>query len=1215
MADKILGIDLGTNSIGWAICKNLGEQYVLQDAGSLIFQEGVGREKGIEIPAVKKRTEARASRRHYFRRRLLKIELLKVLIENDMCPKISDEELKLWRFKKVYPTDPAFLEWQRTNGDDNPYFARHEALTRTLDLSDPKERYLLGRALYHLAQRRGFLSNRKDIPEGADGTVKTAISELSKEIDESGSIYLGEYFYRLYLENRKIRTRYTDRLQHTEKEFKAICKKQNLPESLVNALYRAIFYQRPLKSQKGLVGKCIFETNKSRCPLSHPSYEEYRMLAFINNIKIAEAPYTEYRSLYDEERRQIIPLFYRKKDSFDFEDIAKKIAGKGNYSFRDDKTHTAFKFNFRMSTSVSGCPLTAGLRSLFGEDWEDTICSTYLRAENKSRQSIINDVWHALYYFSSDDKLAKWAIDNLQLPPEQATAFTKIKVQQGYASLSLKAINKILPFLREGMRYDEAVFVANLDAVLPADIKADPVQKSDIVDHIATLISQYKDNPLSKSYTKEQLVRRELEDVPAIDLNRLSRIYHPSKLNIYPDAEINDEGFLLLGSPRTSSVRNPMAMRALFQLRHLINRLLLEGRIDRTTRINIEFARGLNDSNMRKAIEQDQREKKKLHDKYSDEIRKLYKESTGADIEPTATDILKYQFWIEQDHHCLYTGEQIAITDFIGPNPKYDIEHTIPRSLGGDDSQANKTLCNSAYNRQIKRATLPALLTNHEVIMARINSLGWLKKVDDLSNMIARIKTTSASTKEIKDNLIQKRHRYKMLRDYWREKIRRFTMTEVPDGFSNRQGVDIGIIGKYAREYLKTLFKSEEHQIFTVKGLTTAEFRKMWGLQPEFEKKERINHTHHMIDAITIACIGRRQYQLWAEYLRRADDHHLYGGEKPKFEKPWPTFTEDVKRLTEEILVVHTTSDSTLKPSRKILRHRCKKQVNAEGNYKYQQGDTARAQLHNDTFYGAINRDGEIIYVLRKKLGDLSEADVAKIVDPVVQKKIQDAIDERGFKHLLDSPIWMNEAKGIEIKKVRVRTPSVSNPLHIKSHRDQSKHTYKQTYHVANDSNYCMAIYEGINDKKKVKRSYLIINNIDAVTKKKAGEALYPLSDNDGMPLKWVLKIGTMVLFYEKSPEELFVATPKELAKRLYKVTGLTTNPVGKGYGSINLRFHQEARPSTDPLAKSKNGSWSQGEEIRPGIIMLHTQFNALVQNQDFTISESGKIEFIHRLC
>lgn len=1216
MTSKTLGIDLGTNSIGWAIVGNFDDRHELIDAGSLIFQEGVAREKGNEKPAVETRTTARATRRHYFRRRLRKIELLKVLIANGLCPFVPNEDLNYWRFKKEYPMNADFLSWQRTNGNANPYFARKEALTRELDLTDINDRYLLGRALYHLSQRRGFLSNRKDQTKESDGAVKKGIDDLSKQMEECGCQFLGEYFYILYQENKKIRTRYTDRLKHLEKEFFAICKKQNLPESLVKDLQRAILYQRPLKSQKGLIGKCIFESNKNRCPVSHPSFEEYRMLAFINNIRLKDSADSDYRPLSKQERNQILPLFFRKyKDAFDFEDIAKKIAGKGNYSFRDDKKETAYKFNYRMSTSVSGCPLTTGLIGIFGDDWVSTICSCYTLADNKSERQIVNDVWHALYSFDSNEKLFQWAVTNLQLNDEQAESFTKIKVPQDYASLSLKAIDKILPFLRDGLRYDEAVFVANLNNVLPGHIKDDEIKKSEITNEIVDLIANFSTNPFRKTITKEQAVRNILEDVPGIELKRLDYIYHPSKLNIYPDAELNSDGKLLLGSPRTSSVRNPMAMRALFKLRHLINRLILEGKIDRTTRINIEFARGLNDANKRKAIERYQRENEKKHKDYSNEIKSLYKDTAGIDIEPTETDILKYQLWKEQDHRCLYTGEQISVTDFIGPNPRYDIEHTIPRSLGGDDSQANKTLCSSVYNRQIKKSTLPALLTDYTVIMERIGSLGWQKKIDDLANEIAKIKSSNASTKEIKDALIQKRHYLKMQLEYWREKVRRFTMTEVPEGFSNRQGVDIGIIGKYAKEYLRTLFHSEERQIFTVKGLTTAEFRKMWGLQSEYEKKERVNHCHHAIDAITIACIGRREYQLWAEYIRNSESFRYNGGAKPVFEKPWPTFTEDVKRITEQLLVVHDSPDNTIKQSKKVLKVRGKKRTDSEGNLLYQQGDTARAKLHKETFYGAINRDGEIKYVVRVPLNSLTEKDIDKIVDPAVKEKVKQALHERGYKHLFESPIWMNEEKGIEIKKVRVFTPSVTKPLHIKRHRDVSRLPHKQMYHVANDSNYCLAIYEGTTDKGKTKRSFLVLNNLEAIERRKSGEDLVPMSDDNGMPLKWVLKVGTMVLFYEKSPKELYDCPQAELARRLYKVIGLSTNPAGNGYGAINLRFHQEARPLNDPSAKKKNGTWKIGEIIRPCIEVLHTQFNALVQGQDFTITETGTIKFLHPSC
>ncbi len=1211
---KTLGIDLGTNSIGWAITEFSDDHTSLIDAGSLIFQEGVAREKNIEKPAVETRTNARSARRHYFRRRLHKIDLIKILSVHDFCPPVPDEQLELWRAKKIYPTDPAFREWQKTNQNDNPYYARYKALTEKLDLTDQSQRYLLGRALYHLGQRRGFLSNRKDQSNESEGNVKQGISKLSAEIADAGCKFLGEYFYKLYQTNSKIRDRYTDRLAHTEREFHAICQKQDLPDDLVKSLYKAIFFQRPLKSQKGLVGKCIFETNKNRCPVSHPYFEEYRMKAFINNIKIKGPSDSDYRPLTSDEKALIIPLFYRvSKDTFDFEDIAKKIAGKGHYSFRDDKQQTAYKFNYRMSTSVSGAPLTAGLIKLFSEDWRSTICSCYTKADGKTEDQIINDIWHVLYSFDSDKRLIQWAIDNLQLTPEDAAAFAKIRVPQGYASLSLKAIKKIIPYLDRGLRYDQAVFVANLDSVIPSEIAANPAEKDIIINDIADLIANYDTFPMRKSLTKEQAVRRILEDIPGIDFRRLDRIYHPSKMDIYPAAELDENGQLRLGSPRTSSIRNPMAMRALFKLRHLINRLLTEGKIDRTTRINIEFARGLNDANMRKAIERYQRDNEKKHNEYAAEIRRLYKESTGLDIEPTDTDILKYQLWVEQNHTCLYTGEHIGITEFISSNPSYDIEHTIPRSLGGDDSQANKTLCSSAYNRKVKRTFLPTQLADHAIIMERIDSLGWNEKINNLSNQIARLKGSSAATKESRDSIIQKRHLLKMQRDYLRDKVKRFTMTEVPEGFTNRQGVDIGIIGKYAREYLKSLFQSEDRQIFTVKGMTTAEFRKMWGLQPYYSTKERINHCHHAIDAITIACIGRRQYQLWAEYLRRADDFRLLGAPKPTFEKPWPTFTEDVKNIVDSLLVVHDSTDNTLKQSRKVLKIRGRKKVGADGNPLYQQGQTVRAMLHKETFYGAIQQRGDIKYVLRTSLDKLSESDIDKIVDPAVRQKIKDAVAERGFKNLLQDPVWMNEEKGIRINKVRIFTPSVTKPLNIKKHRDLSDKPYKQHYHAVNDSNYCLGIYVGNDAKGKQKRSFKLVNNLDAINAARKGELILPLSDANDLPLKWTLKVGTMVLMYENSPEELYNASHEEIAKRLYKIAGLNFNQAGHGYGSINLRYHQEARPSSDSATKFKNGEWKQGESIRPGITVLHTQFNALVQGQDFEISQTGTIKFLRK--
>ena len=254
---RILGLDTGTNSLGWAVVdRDESGQYSLVDKGVVIFQEGVKIEKGVESSKAAERTEHRALRRQYFRRRLRKIEVLKTLVKYDLCPSLTKEDLNLWKLRKIYPKKDEFMVWQRTsdNEDINPYHSRYLCLNESLNLDKQQDRYTLGRAFYHMAQRRGFLSNRLDASEEDEsGAVKSSIASLNKEIEENGCKYLGEYFYKLYKEKGntvRIRTRYTDREQHYKKEFFAICEKQHLPEEMVADLTRALYFQRPLKSQR-----------------------------------------------------------------------------------------------------------------------------------------------------------------------------------------------------------------------------------------------------------------------------------------------------------------------------------------------------------------------------------------------------------------------------------------------------------------------------------------------------------------------------------------------------------------------------------------------------------------------------------------------------------------------------------------------------------------------------------------------------------------------------------------------------------------------------------------------------------------------------------------------------------------------------------------------------------------------------------------------------
>jgi len=486
-------------------------------------------------------------------------------------------------------------------------------------------------------------------------------------------------------------------------------------------------------------------------------------------------------------------------------------------------------------------------------------------------------------------------------------------------------------------------------------------------------------------------------------------------------------------------------------------------------------------------------------------------------------------------------------------------------------------------------------------------------------------------------------------------------MEEVPQGFKNSQKVDIGIITKYSRLYLKTLFK----KVYTVKGSTVADFRKMWGLQDNYSKKERINHVHHCIDAITMACMTKSNYELLAKFYHDWEELYQAGADaKPKVRKPWDSFVQDIKRVEDEILVSHYTPDNLPKKAKKILRKRGKKQKNDKGEFIYQKGDSVRGSLHKDTFYGAIERKainkktGEeekiIKYVVRKSIEGLETSALKNIVDDRVREIVVNARDkEKQLKKEIDQLLkerkkadesqeqiidkQVNEIKErmtllycmpnkngspIPIKKVRLYQPTVTNPLHIKKQRDKvrsgKRKEYKESYHVTNDGNYLMAIYEGKDKNGKLKRDFELINNIDSAsfyTQKNNDKSIAPITKS-GLTLRAMIKAGQLVLFWEDEPEELYSLPRKEQVKRLYKVIAFEAD------GRIQFRYQQTAmqQSSTNKeemtitkFMKENAISNSFIDFVNPKLWLRlrRASWNFLVENIDFRISPIGEIERI----
>lgn len=1444
---KILGLDLGTNSIGWAIVEKDVSEFTLVDKGVRIFSEGVKSEKGIESSRAAERTAFRSARKLKYRRKLRKYETLKVLAENNMCP-LSIDEVEEWKksgFKK-YPLNPEFLRWLRTDEDEkiNPYVFRDKASKQKVSLFE------LGRAFYHIAQRRGFLSNRldqsgdgilekhcpeiitliedcssntdvfiglkdyfydtgilddtnrdgfvKDLDEGDKelkkiynslkiilkknenkfiaakeeiierlnrkedlGKVKGKIKDISQAMIDGNFVTLGQYFFSLYNKG-KIRNQYTSREEHYLKEFDVICETQGivgiipgelLPERKYSGLakdsYKAIFFQRPLKSQKGLIGKCSFEKSKTRCAISHPDFEEYRMWTYLNTIKIGTQSEKTLRFLSQEEKQSLISKFLRKKDNFNFEDLAKELIPKGATSgfYKSSKSNEFnYLFNYKPYDTVTASPVSASLKNIFGEDWKTKTIS-YKTKNSKgievNRTVDYKDLWHLLSVSTSDIYLFQYAKEKIGLDDKNAKAFSKIRLKKDFASVSLNAITKILPYVRKGLLYSHAVFMANIEKIVDESIWNDEVQRKFIQDKIAEIIENftyekskleiinglikeakkegfYYSKEAEQSYRQSLLDKLEtfyknfkiedeedkivifddlfpifiqqLKDYEYIKIKRLDekvldfikgknddgqifcsdtkqlkKMYHPSDIEVFKKKIIKDEfgnEKVVLGSPLTSSIKNPMAMRTLHQLRKVLNTLIFEGQVDEKTIIHIEMARELNDANKRKGIQDYQNENKKNREEYAKDIRKLYFEECKKEIEPTEDDLLRYQLWLEQNKQEIYEdGSNISICDIIGNDPKYDFEHTIPRSRSQDNSQMNKTLCSKDFNRIIKGNKMPIELSNHLEILQRIAH--WKEESDNLTREIEIISRSikAAATKELKDKKIRRRHYLTLKRDYLKGKYDRFIWEEPKVGFKNSQIPDTGIITKYSQAYLKSYFKRVE----SVKGGMVAEFRKIWGIQESFQEndkkyfheKDRSKHTHHTIDAITIACMTKEKYDALANAWTHEDKGQL--GEARKLlsdSKPWKTFKEDLKKIEEEILVSHYTPDNVKKQSKKIVRIRGKKQyvaetiedvngkaivqkdaadkiifrLDKEGKRipRLQQGDTIRGSLHQDSIYGAIKNPlntEEIRYVIRKDLESIKASDVENIVDEMVKMKVKEGIankillissnPQQKNKLAENHKVWMNEEKGVPINKVRLYANSVKNPLKIKTHSDLSKsrHEHKQKVYGQNDENYCMAIYEGFDKKGKVKRTNLLINMFDAGKYFKLSNDLkqfYPIApekDENEFPLKYVLTKGKMVLIYDKTPNEFLEMSENKILERLFQITQLDVED-----SCIKLLFHQEAREKKNitesmGLKTGMKGGKNLDEHKKfPWIKISPNSFDCLVQGYDFTISATGKI-------
>ncbi len=434
---KILGLDLGVSSIGWALIEQSSASEIMPDDtrlidwGSRIFEPGMDDdiESGKGVSRCVNRRLKRSLRIQYSRRRRRMRELAELLKENKLFPPELTPSFFVEMDSKLLRMFPKG-EWARL-GHVIPYLYRKNALDREL------QPYELGRAIYHLAQRRGYKSNRKQELKDEDetGKVLDGIKTLKHEIEESGARTLGEYFCSLDPEVERIRSRYTERSMF-EREFRLICERQRqlISPELEHSLYKVIFFQRPLKSCKGLIGECRLEAGEKRCSYSREEAQLFRIYTSVENLRILSK--SGKRMLDDGERFQVLELL----DGFNYAlDKNGKITLAALGKILNLKKGERFSFEDEEVKSIFGNVLHHSLYMIFGE-----------RSKTMSKEEQ-ESFWHDIKSIEKDEVLKNRLACHWYLDEDHVKIALECPIPDDYCAYSLKALRVILPDLMEGI--------------------------------------------------------------------------------------------------------------------------------------------------------------------------------------------------------------------------------------------------------------------------------------------------------------------------------------------------------------------------------------------------------------------------------------------------------------------------------------------------------------------------------------------------------------------------------------------------------------------------------------------------------------------------------------------------------------------------------------------------------------------------------------------
>jgi CRISPR-associated endonuclease Csn1 len=448
----VLGLDIGSASLGWALIEldNAGDPISLIRAGVRIFEPGVDGssfeiEQGKDQSKAVERRTARLHRRQLRRRAARQKELFQLLQDSGLLPAsasgrgASSEQ----RHAILNDLDRTLSLRLRASEDKDAfdqmplYLLRKRALYQALSLDE------LGRVFFHFSQRRGFKSNRKEVKKSAKetedlGQVKENINKLWEEIKAANAQTLGEYFAGLDPHTQKVRRRWTARKMF-EDEFEKIWQAQQphhaaiLTQEFHDRVWDLLFFQRPVAAQKHLIGKCELESGKQRAPWASMTAQRFRIWQKVNDLLLVRPGSLITTPLTDEQRGKLFEMLDR-KDKVEFKAIRKHLGIADELQFNLERSDKAMRGNFTRQHMLA----------VFGDSWD---------AFTPGKQDQIVENWRNS---ESDEALQKEAMEHLGLDIEAANRLTSKTAPSNYCSLSLTAMDKLLPLMKKGMSFKTA---------------------------------------------------------------------------------------------------------------------------------------------------------------------------------------------------------------------------------------------------------------------------------------------------------------------------------------------------------------------------------------------------------------------------------------------------------------------------------------------------------------------------------------------------------------------------------------------------------------------------------------------------------------------------------------------------------------------------------------------------------------------------------------